>query len=292
MAAPHAMLAQSMQHALLAAQSKGMTEQETALPTYTELVSEYRNTASHNDAVYDLMTRATLASPLLASHRKHVVDNRLGFGDTAFHALWNVLLREAVRAFGAIRALEIGVYKGQIISLWKLIAAAEGLAVDVSAISPLRGNAPPSFALFRRVRRALDRRFREQLDNGNFYPEDDYERAIRELFAHFDIRFDEVNLYRGLSTDPAVLSAQQDLRYHLVYVDGDHTYDGASKDFRTFGDKIVPGGWLVADDAGCMLPGTRFWKGHQAVSRAAELLPALGFVNVFNIGHNRVFQKA
>ena len=48
---------------------------------------------------------------------------------------------------------------------------------------------------------------------------------------------------------------------------------------------------LVADDAGCELPGTVFWKGHESVSRAARELPALGFTNVLNVGHNRVYQR-
>ena len=100
-----------------------------------------------------------------------------------------------------------------------------------------------------------------------------------------------MTLHRGFSTDPQILNTLAQEHYHLIYVDGDHTYDGALHDFRTFGPKIVPGGWLVADDAGCDLPGTVFWKGHAAVSRAARELPALGFKNVLNVGHNRVYER-
>jgi hypothetical protein len=54
---------------------------------------------------------------------------------------------------------------------------------------------------------------------------------------------------------------------------------------------VTKGGFLVADDAGCGLPGTSFWKGHEAVSRAAEILPSLGFVNILNVGHNRIYER-
>jgi hypothetical protein len=76
-----------------------------------------------------------------------------------------------------------------------------------------------------------------------------------------------------------------------VYVDGDHTYQGALHDFVTFGPKVAPGGWLVADDAGQDLSGSAFWKGHEAVTRAAQVLPSLGFRNVLNVGHNRVYER-
>ncbi len=45
------------------------------------------------------------------------------------------------------------------------------------------------------------------------------------------------------------------------------------------------------DDAGFHLPGTTFWKGYETVARACENLSELGFSNVLNVGHNRVFER-
>jgi hypothetical protein len=45
------------------------------------------------------------------------------------------------------------------------------------------------------------------------------------------------------------------------------------------------------DDAAYDQPGTTFWKGYETVARACHLLPALGFRNVLNVGHNRVFER-
>jgi alpha-D-ribose 1-methylphosphonate 5-triphosphate synthase subunit PhnG len=45
------------------------------------------------------------------------------------------------------------------------------------------------------------------------------------------------------------------------------------------------------DDAAYGLPGTSFWKGYETVARACLRLPDLGFDNVLNVGHNRVFER-
>lgn len=98
-------------------------------------------------------------------------------------------------------------------------------------------------------------------------------------------------MLKGFSSDPQILKETANNQFEIVYVDGDHTFKGALHDFQVFGAKVVKGGWLVADDAGCALPGTQFWKGHEAVSLAVECLPALGFKNILNVGHNRVFER-
>jgi alpha-D-ribose 1-methylphosphonate 5-triphosphate synthase subunit PhnG len=62
-------------------------------------------------------------------------------------------------------------------------------------------------------------------------------------------------------------------------------------DIEHYAPKIIPGGWLVMDDAAYGLPGTSFWKGYETVARACLRLPDLGFDNVLNVGHNRVFER-
>ena len=261
-------------------------------PTFGELAAAYRNTAEHNDSLHQQLTAATWADPLLAAHRRHVEKEQLGFGDPAFHALWARLLDAAAEKFGEVRALEIGVFKGQVISLWSLLARARNLRVQVSALSPLAGQPMPRHGrLVRWLRYRLDRKFRERMDNGDFYAVEDYERIIRAHFAHHGLEAAAVRFHRGYSTDPVLLAGMSDETYHLVYVDGDHTLAGARHDFATFGPKVVPGGWLIADDAGCDLPGRTFWKGHAAVSEAVRVLPSLGFTNVLNVGHNRIYQR-
>lgn len=251
----------------------------------------YRNTAECNDRVHGEFTAATAADPLLASHRGHVEQHKLGFGDPAFHAMWKLLLGAAHERFGRVDALEIGVFKGQVISLWALLAKTHGWPVRVHAVTPLEGQALRGSRILRSLKYRLFPRFRERVQSGDFYPDDDYEAIVRRLFAHFGLDFSEVRLVRGYSNATAVLDALKSDRFHLIYVDGDHTYEGAASDIRLYAPKVVAGGWLVMDDAAFDLPGTAFWKGYKSVARACELLPALGFTNVLNVGHNRVFEK-
>ncbi len=260
-------------------------------PSFDELVAGYRNTAEHNDALHQQLTAATLADPLLAAHRQHVETNKLGFGDPAFHAMWASLIAAAGKRFGTVRALEIGVFKGQVISLWALMARKSAVNLEVSALGPLAGQPRPKSTLLNKVRYRLSRRFREQIDNANFYAEEDYPAIIAAHFAHHGLDFNQVKQYRGFSTDPLLLQRLAHETFHIVYVDGDHSYEGALHDFKTFAAKIPVGGWLVADDAGGDLPGTSFWKGHEAVTRAVQVMPSLGFKNILNVGHNRIFER-
>jgi hypothetical protein len=259
---------------------------------FRSLVSEYRNTADHNDDVYRAMTEATWADNTLAEHRKYIEANRLGFGDPAFHFMWRMILNEVATRFTEVRVLEIGVYKGQVISLWALVSRLDAIKLKVEAVTPLEGQPNKIRGLRQRLRYLIDAKFREDLRNGNFYEEDDYSSLIDGLFRHFDLDLSKVSLHRGYSTDPGIIADLGSRQFQLIYVDGDHSYEGALHDFKTFGPMITKGGFLVADDAGCALPGTSFWKGHEAVSRAAEILPSLGFVNILNVGHNRIYERA
>jgi hypothetical protein len=258
------------------------------LPTHAR---DYRNTAEGNDRVFREFTAATAADTLLASHRAYVETHKLGFGDPAFHSLWKVMLTAGNARFGSVEALEIGVYKGQVISLWALLAKTYGWPVRIHAVTPLEGQELKGSRLWRSIKYRLLPRFRERVQSGDFYPQDDYEAIVRGLFAHFGLGFSEVRLVRGYSSNAAVLAALETSKFHLIYIDGDHTYDGAASDIRNYAPKIVPGGWLVMDDASFGLPGTAFWKGYETVARACELLPGLGFTNILNVGHNRVFEK-
>jgi hypothetical protein len=259
-------------------------------PSFEQLVAEYKNTADHNDRLFRLLTELTWKEPRLAAHRHHIERNKLGFGDAAFHSMWLRLLDTARRRFGTVRALEIGVFKGQVISLWALIGKLWNIDVQISAVSPLAGQPIPRSRLEQFIRSRFDPGFREQLRNGNFYAADDYVGIIKRLFERFEINYDAVRIYQGYSTDQRILGLIADSTFHVVYVDGDHTLKGALHDFKIFGPKVVSGGWLVADDAGRDLPGSAFWKGHEAVSRAAEILPTIGFRNIINVGHNRIYE--
>ncbi|MGA3006264.1 MAG: class I SAM-dependent methyltransferase [Opitutaceae bacterium] len=255
-------------------------------------VAAYANTAEANDRIFAAYTAAAAADPLLAGHRAYVDRHKLGFGDAAFHAMWQQLLATACERFGRVDALEIGVFKGQVVSLWALLARAHGWSVRVHGVTPFEGQPLSGAKWWRALRTRLSPRFRERVHSGDFYPADDYEEIVRKHFGHHELDFNAVRWVRGYSNDPAVLATLRNDRFHVIYIDGGHTYEAASADVANFAPKIAPGGWLVMDDASFDLPGTAFWKGYESVARACRLLPGLGFTNILNVGHNRIFEKA
>ena len=261
------------------------------VPSFEDLVADYQNTAAHNDRLFWRLSELTWADPDLSAHRRHIEQNELGFGHAVFHAMWLRLLDNAKRRFGTVQALEIGVYKGQVISLWAVIGRAWNIDIRISAITPLSGQPMPRSSFVTWLRKHLDPNFREQLRNANFYAQADYLTLIRQLFDQFEVNFEDVCLYHGYSTDQRILERVANQSFHIIYVDGDHTFHGALHDFKVFGPKVVKGGWLVADDAGCSLPGSAFWKGHEAVSAAVKILPDTGFRNILNVGHNRIYER-
>ena len=65
-------------------------------------------------------------------HRLFFSKKLRGYGENPFHSMWYLLFRE----FKPENCLEIGVYRGQVISLWQLLAKKLELKVKIYAISP------------------------------------------------------------------------------------------------------------------------------------------------------------
>lgn len=257
----------------------------------TDYVAAYDNTASVNDAIHAQFTQHVNSVEWLKTHRDWIEANRLGFGDRAFHYLWYLLVRRVAADCLNPHLLEIGVYKGQVISLWSLIAKQCELSLKVTAISPLQGNPPPQSRFQLLWRQLTSVKFHNDQRVGNLYEEMDYQRTIEDLFRHFGLDFAAVNLIRGFSQEAQVIEKARTRRYAIVYIDGDHSYDGVRRDIYNFAGLVIDNGYLVMDDASYYLPGSTFWKGHETVSRACDLIPSLGFVNILNVGHNRIYQK-
>lgn len=104
-----------------------------------QIMADYCNTAEHNDRLFELFTQMTRQHALLHEHRAHIEANALGFGDPAHHFLWHLLI-DSLPDTLTPTLLEIGVYKGQVISLWCLLLRDMHKSAGVYAISPLRGS--------------------------------------------------------------------------------------------------------------------------------------------------------
>jgi hypothetical protein len=257
-------------------------------------IHRYKPTSEINNSIHRHFTKKAESIDFLLNHRIYIERKKLGFGDRAFHFMWYLLLKNLFQNNNSPKLLEIGVYKGQVISLWSLISKELRGNAQISCISPLTGNPVPKRNITFYIQYLLSKEFRLQIASGNFYDNEEYLEIIKSVFQNFALDFSKVEFHKGLSSDELIVSALKDSKFDLVYIDGDHTRKGVEMDIQNYATKIVTNGFLVMDDASCNLPGgenNEYWKGYQSVSDACNMLPSLGFENVLNVGHNRIFQK-
>lgn len=205
--------------------------------------------------------------PELRAHRRYFASAGRGFGEDAFHAMW-FLLFQALRPASA---LEIGVYRGQTVTLWAMLARQLGFACHVGCISPFT----PAGDTVSRYRTGLD-----------------YLQDMLHHHRHFNLPAPEV--CRHLSSDPEAEVFARGRQWDCIYIDGCHDYEIAQRDWHLCAMVVAPGGIIVLDDAAL---GTDFHppafasQGHPGPSRiAAEVDPAR-FREILAVGHNRVFQR-
>jgi hypothetical protein len=206
----------------------------------------------------------------LKDHRAYfhnVPRNRRGFGEDAFHVLWFLLFRE----FRPSNFLEIGVFRGQIISLAALLARMGGWKCDVFGISP----------------------FTAAGDSVSRYREDiDYHSDTLTNFSYFGLP--QPQLVRAVSTDPQARDLVASRSWEMIYIDGNHDYEVVRKDWEASSESLAPSGVIVLDDSASMTayrPPVFATAGHPGPSRLAQEIDHGRFCEIIRVGHNRVFQK-
>ena len=74
----------------------------------------------------------------------------------------------------------------------------------------------------------------------------------REIFAHnmrrMDIPAEDITLIQMLSTNKVALEKAADRNYHLLIIDGDHSYQGVKFDFDHYSPLVAVGGYIIFDD--------------------------------------------
>jgi len=203
----------------------------------------------------------------IREHRAYFERGRRGFGEDAFHAMWWLLLRE----FRPRYCLEIGVYRGQVISLWALIAKLIDFPCEVNGISP----------------------FTAAGDSVSSYPRSiDYRADTLRSFKRF--RLPDPTLITALSTDSSAVKHVSARSWNLIYIDGSHDYEVALADYTLCRPHLAPGGLLVLDDSSL---GTDFhpplfsFAGHPGPSRVAAEVATRDLRLLGAVGHNNVFRN-
>lgn len=222
-------------------------------------------------AIRDRFTEYVNRDPELRVHRTFIEEKCYGMGERCFHWLWKLVVDELPSYF---RFLEVGVYKGQVLSLVRLLADRthrEAEIVGVTLLSTSSGG------------------------TGKFpdFPERDYLKDITELHELFE-QWQPV-LVKGDSTDP---HTQQHAAIHgefdAVYVDGCHEYDSVVKDLLFYPSLLKLGGLLIMDDASNHLKQPYgFFQGIEDVSKAARTIIETDpqWEHLLAVVHNRVWRK-
>ncbi len=201
----------------------------------------------------------------LKEHREYFVENQRGYGANAFHAAWYEILKR----FKPTHMLEIGVYRGQVLSLWQLIADREGFKVEVSGITPLDNSG----------------------DQVSDYPALDYEQDIRNNFGHFDLAMPK--LVRSYSTDPDAANYLGSKLWDVIYLDGNHDFDVVLSDYRMAIKFLKPGGLICLDDSSLYLsyPISGDFRGHHGPSQVVRDHALDELTHFLTVGHNNFFIK-
>lgn len=204
---------------------------------------------------------------LLREHRHYFTQKRRGFGEDAFHTMWFLLFRE----FRPTSFLEIGVFRGQSLSLAALLAREFKLDCFVQGIAP-----------FSSAGDAVSK-YRSGLN---------YQADTLQNFAHFNLSAPA--LLKAYSTDAAAKQLIASRPWDLIYIDGNHDYEIAKQDWELCSQNLAPGGIIVLDDSGlttCFRPPTFATGGHPGPSQLAQEISRPPFTEILQVGHNRVFQK-
>lgn len=217
------------------------------------------DTEVYHTSVKNLMEDIVDAKPFLSEHRDWVTARAHGFGERAFHGMWySLFLTDLPRE--NLNLLEVGVYKGQILSLWRLLAP----DARITGITPL--------------------------DSSDGHLDENYLQHIATI--HDAFKQPMPCIIKGLSQDPVIQAKVKDEQYDVVYIDGGHTREVVDADLAFYPNLVKPGGYLVIDDA-CndfrMIFGE--FQGLQPVTDAVLAWDSSGFEFVGNVIHNRIYKR-
>ena len=205
--------------------------------------------------------------PEFREHRQYFVQGKRGFGEDAFHTMWFLLFRE----FRPQSFLEIGVFRGQTISLAALLSRHFKLDCFVQGISP----------------------FSSAGDAVSKYRQDvNYHDDTLKNFTHFSLP--PPVLLKAYSTDGAASRLISSRFWSFIYIDGNHDYEITRQDWDLCAAYLELGGLIVLDDSGLgtnYLPPLFATGGHLGPSRLAREIDRTQFREILQVGHNRVFQK-
>lgn len=204
------------------------------------------------------------ASPkYLRRHRAYFKKNKRGFGEDAFHAAWLYIFKK----YSPVNCLEIGVYRGQIISLWALISQNLNSNSNIWGLTPLIA----------------------ETDSVSEYAELEYLQDIENNFSEFQLS--KPQIIRGLSTDQDSISRMKKTAWDLIYIDGGHDFDVVLSDYQNAKSCARQNAIICFDDSSLYFSTEGAFKGHPGPSRVVTEYALKEMSYLFTVGHLNFFQK-
>ena len=204
----------------------------------------------------------------LIRHRIFFSKDSRGFGEDAFHSMWYLFFSE----FKPKNCLEIGVYRGQMITLWSLISKLLNLSTNISALAPFE---PAS---------DKDSKY---LENINYFEDT---KKNHELFY-----LDQPEYCREFSTSEKAKKFIESKKWDLIFIDGNHDYEVVKSDFELSMKNLSNDGFIVMDDSSLYFDFQQKkyggFTGHPGPSKVAKDI-AMKKMRFFGaVGHNNIFSK-
>jgi len=193
-----------------------------------------------------------------------------GYGEIPFVWHWKLLVDQCPSEF---TFLEIGVYRGRVLSQVGMLATTANKNAKIYGITPLSNEG----------------------DKYSNYETIDYLQEITQNFMKLNGNHTNLKIIKGYSQDSIIIKkAWEQGPYNILFIDGCHDYDAVVSDLNHYSNMVVPGGYLVMDDASLYLddPYGKF-LGHPDVSKAAKDVMDNNddFTHIYAVGHNRVWQR-
>ena len=204
----------------------------------------------------------------LIKHRSFFSKESRGFGENAFHSMWYLLLSE----FKPKNCLEIGVYRGQMITLWALISKILNFQTNISALAP----------------------FEPASDSNSIYLKNiDYLDDTKKNHNLFDLKQPEYCIEYSNSTEARKFIESK--KWDLILIDGNHDYEIVKSDFELSMNNLSKKGFIVLDDSSLYFDFQQKkyggFTGHPGPSKVAKEI-AMKKMKFFGaVGHNNIFSK-
>lgn len=229
-----------------------------------DIISIWKNDTDSHIKLHNDLKKIVDNIDYLNEHRTFIENNIFGFGERSFQYVWKLIVDELPSNF---KFLEIGVFKGQILSLIRILSnklEKNATIVGVTELSSIGG-----------------------------VWESNYKEDIKYIHDKFSLSYPLI--IEGNSTNVNVINKVEELRnYDCIYIDGGHDFQTAYSDIFNYSSFLKVGGYLVIDDS-CndMIIERELFPGIQEVTDALNkfLSETSDYEFLFSVVHLKVFKK-